>query len=182
MTKSTRAEASFRADVERLSRRSMAAVTARIALRFSGFATEPERAKQVIRRLCRFAGVEEADATAVPRKALPKHADLFDRGASVMDQCELVLGVLNKHANRQDTDGAHLELSERLLQVIGAALNFEHKEGRELLWRAIGDDVATASAADSSGESSEAPVDPFEPGPLGVLWPGGAPKWWRPGA
>jgi hypothetical protein len=175
MTKSMRAEASFRADVERLSRRHLAAVTARIALRFSGFTTEPERAKRVIRRLCRFAGVEEADACAVARQALPKYSDLFDRGANVMDQCELVLGVLNKHANRQDTDGAHIELSERLLQAIGAALNFEHKEGRELLRQAIGDDVATASAADSDGES----IDPFEPGPLGVLWPGGAPNWWR---
>jgi hypothetical protein len=182
MMNSARTEASFKADVERISRRQMAAVTARIALRFSGFATEPERAKQVIRRLCRFAGVEEADASAVPRQALPKYADMFDRGAHVMDQCELVLGVLNKHANRQETDGAHIELSEKLLQAIGAALNFEHKEGRDLLRQAIGDDVATASAADSRNESSEARVDPWETGPLGVLWPGGAPKWWRAAA
>jgi hypothetical protein len=182
MNKMTRAEASFKSGIERLSRRKMAAVTARIAMRFSGFAAEPDRAKQVVRRLCRFAGVEEADAGAVPRRALPKYVELFDRGASVMDQCELVLGVLNKHANWQDDDGAHIELSGRLLKAIDAALNFEHKEGRPLLRQAIGDDVATASAADSRGESGEAPVDPFEQGPLGVLWPGGAPKWWRPGA
>jgi hypothetical protein len=182
MMKGVRTEASFKADVERLSRRHLAAVTARIALRFSAFATEPERAKQLVRRLCRFARVAEADASAVPRQALPRYVDMFDRGAHVIDQCELVLGLLNKHANRQETDGAHIELSEWLLQAIGAALNFEHKEGRDLLRQAIGDDVAAASAVDSSGQSNKGRVDPFERGPLGVLWPVGAPKWWRAAA
>jgi len=159
----------------------MAAVTARLAIRFSGFASEPDHAKHLIRRLFRFAGVEEADVSTVPRRALPKYRESFDRGAQVIGQCDLVLGAFNKHANSYDTDDARAELSERLLDAIGAALNFGPKESGELIHRAVSDDLAAAGhVGNSSLDACDVPVDPSERGPLGILWPGGPPKWWRP--
>jgi len=171
----------FRADVERFSSRSVAAVTARLATRFFCFGSEPDDATRVISRLWMFASGEEADVSGLPARALPKYVELSGRGAHVFDQCGLVLGALNKYAHSHDTDEARSELSDRLLDAIGAALKFGPKEGGDLICQAINDDVETASRMGSpTSDPNEAPVDPSERGPLGILWPTGSPKWWRP--
>ena len=111
MTNGTKAAASFGATIERLASRSIAAVTARLAIRFCCFAKEPDHAKQVIKRLWLFAGVEAAEVGPLPRGASPKYFELSGRGAHVIDQCGLVLGTFNKHANWQDSDDMLAELS-----------------------------------------------------------------------
>jgi hypothetical protein len=67
----------------------------------------------VIRRLCMFAGSKHASVSSLPARALPKYLELSGRGAHVFDQCGLVLGALNRHAHRQDTDDARAESSGR---------------------------------------------------------------------
>jgi len=181
MIDGTKTAASFGADIERLSSRRIAAVTARLAIRFCCFAKESDLAKQVIKRLSLFAGVEAAEVGPLPRVALPKYFDLSGRGAHVIDQCGLVLGTFNKHANWHDTDDTLAELSARLLDAIGIALSFDAREGGKLIHRAVSDDIATAGhVGNSSLDTGDAPIDPSERGPLGILWPDGPPKWWRP--
>jgi len=175
----TKTAASFAADIERLSSRSIAAVTARLASRFFCFASQPADATRVIRRLCVFASGEEAGVSALPARALPKYFELSGLGAHVFDQCGLVLGALNKHAHLQDAEDARAEISGRLLDAISAALNFGPKEGGELICQAINDDVAAVGRLRSpTSDPNEPPVDPSERGPLGILWPTGSPKWW----
>jgi hypothetical protein len=177
----TKTSATFGAGVERLSSRKIAAVTARLAIRFCCFAKEPDHAKQVIKRLSLFAGLEAAEVGPPPRAASPKYVELSDRGAHVIDQCGLVLGAFNKHANRHDSDDKLAELSGRLLDAIDAALVFDPREGGKLIHRAMSDDLAAAGHAwNSSLDTNDLPIDPSERGPLGILWPGGTPKWWRP--
>lgn len=180
MIDGTKTTAAFGADIERLSNRAIAAVTARLAIRFCCFAKEPDHAKQVIKRLSLFAGVEAAEVGQLPREASPKYSELSSRGAHVIDQCSLILGAFNKYANRHDSDDKLAELSARLLDAIDAALAFDPREGGKLIHRAISDDVAAAGhLGNSSLDSSDVPIDPSERGPLGILWPGGTPKWWR---
>ena len=181
MIDGTKKAASFVAAIERLSSRSIAAVTARLAIRFCCFAKEPDHAKQVIKRLSLFSSVEAAEVGPLPRGVSPKYFELSCRGAHVIDQCGLVLGTFNKHANWQDTDDMLAELSAQLLDGIGAALAFDPREGSKLIHRAISDDVATAGhMGNSCLDARDVPIDPSERGPLGILWPGGTPKWWRP--
>jgi hypothetical protein len=67
-----------------------------------------------------------------------------------------------------------------LLDAFGAALTFDPKEGGELISQAISDDVAAAGRVGGpTSDLNEAPVDPSERGPLGILWRTGSPKWWR---
>ena len=181
MTNGTKAAASFGATIERLASRRIAAVTARLAIRFCCFAKEPDHAKQVIKRLSLFAGVEAAEVGPLPRGASPKYFELSGRGAHVIDQCGLVLGTFNKHANLQDSDDMLAELAAQLLDAVGAALAFDPREGGKLIHRAVSDDVATGGhMGNSSLGARDVPIDPSERGPLGILWPGGTPKWWRP--
>ena len=181
MIDGTKTAATFGAGIERLSSRRIAALTARLAIRFCGFAKEPDQAKQVIKRLSLFAGVEAAEVGPLPRGALPKYFELSGRGAHVVDQCGLLLGTFNKHANWHDTDDMLAELSARLLDAVGAALDFGPREGGELIHRAVGDDLAAAGhGGNSSLDVRDVPIDPSEGGPLGILWPGGPPIWWRP--
>jgi hypothetical protein len=80
-----------------------------------------------------------------------------------------------------DTDDMLAELSARLLDAVGAALDFGRREGGELIHRAVSVDLAAAGhVGNSSLDTRDAPIDPSERGPLGILWPGGPPKWWRP--
>jgi hypothetical protein len=73
------------------------------------------------------------------------------------------------------------ELSARHLDAVGAALAFDPREGGKLIHRAVSDDVATAGhMGNSSLGARDVPIDPSERGPLGILWPGGTPKWWGP--
>jgi hypothetical protein len=180
MINGTKTAASLGADIERLSSRTIAAVTARLAIRFCCFAEEPDHAKHVIRRLSHFAGVEAAEVGPLPRPALPKYAALSERGARVIERCGQVLGEFNKHANWHDTDDMLAELSARLLDAMGAALEFEPREGGGLIDRAVRDDLAAAGhVGNSSLDAHDVPFDPSERGPLGILWPDGPPKWWR---
>ncbi len=181
MIDGTKTASSFGAAIERLSGREIAAVTVRLAIRFCCFAKEPDQAKQVVKRLSLFSGVEAAEVGQLPREASPKYSELSGRGARVIDQCGLVLGAFNKHANRHDSDDKLAELSARLLDAIGAALAFDPREGSKLIHRAVSDDVATAGhIGNSSLDARDVPIDPSERGRLGILWPGGPPKWWRP--
>jgi hypothetical protein len=181
MINGTKTASTFGAGIERLSSRKIAAVTARLAIRFCCFAKEPDHAKQVIRRLSLFAGLEAAEVGPLPRGASPKYVELSGRGAYVIDQCGLVLGAFNKYANRHDSDDKVAELSARLLDTIDAALAFDPREGGKLTRRAISDDLAAAGHMWSSSlDTRDMAIDPSESGPLGILWPAGPPKWWRP--
>jgi hypothetical protein len=101
--------------------------------------------------------------------------------AIILDTCVTVRELVPSTAGQMLTRGAYDE-AERLVAVVGRAVE---KAGtpaeRERFWRAAEKDFKAIQQRMKRSVSGiiGVPLDPSESGPLGQLWPSGAPAWYR---
>ena len=136
MINGTKTATSFGAAItERLSGREIAAVTAQacdqVLLLRKGAGPRQAGHKTLV-ALCRRRSGRGRTTAA---RGLAEVFRVIRSRPHVIDQCGLVLGTFNKHANLQDSDDMLAELAAQLLDAVGAALAFDPREGGKLIHR-----------------------------------------------
>jgi hypothetical protein len=160
--------------------RDMAAIGARIAIRFSCVDPDANRADKIIRHLSKHCGVDVKPGRPAGRLAPAKLFSFGARSAYVITQCNSLLASIDRHAKQIADEEGLKEIRARLFDCIETAVcHFELPEDEPHVARALLADVDNAVLFGSANPPHSKPLNPSDRGPLGAYWPFGEPDWWN---